>query len=340
MNNEQNTILKVDDLKLQFSSNRQTWHVLNGISFSIRRGETFGFVGESGCGKSTTSRAILRLLSENATITNGTIDYNGINLLKLSDRELRKIRGKEIGMIFQDPMTALNPVLTIKKQIYEQFRETKMSLKEKETAAIEVMKKVGIPLPEKRLNEYIYQYSGGMRQRAMIAITLAANPKLLIADEPTTALDVTIQDQIIKLLNSIKKEFGVSILLITHDLGVVGRMCNRVAVMYAGYLVEMADTVTLFSSPRHPYTKGLMDALPKLPKEQNGEEDMKPIPGIIPSLSSLPIGCPFESRCFMCRDICKEKLPEMEEITPGHFTRCHFNKEMQGCSGLIHFTKG
>ncbi|MBP2650561.1 MAG: transporter ATP-binding protein [Firmicutes bacterium] len=340
MNTAKDTILKVDNLKLQFSSNGQTLNALNGISFSIRRGETFGFVGESGCGKSTTSRAILRLLADNAKITDGTIYYNETDLLKLSEKDLRKIRGKEIGMIFQDPMTALNPVLTIRKQIFEQLRDTKLSSKEKEIVAIEIMNKVGIPLPEKRLNEYIFQYSGGMRQRAMIAITLAGNPKLLIADEPTTALDVTIQDQIIKLLNHVKEDFGVSILLITHDLGVVGRMCDRVAVMYAGYIVEMADTYTLFSAPRHPYTKGLMDALPKLPQEQTRNEEMKPIPGALPSLSDLPQGCPFVSRCQLHQTLCQDQLPTMQEISPGHFARCHYFHKLEGCTGLINCTKG
>lgn len=322
------SILEVNNLKVVFHVDDRIVNAVNGVTFDIKQGETFGFVGESGCGKSTTSRAIVRLLGEKADILEGSIKYKNIDILKLSKEEIRKIRGREIGMIFQDPMTALNPVLTVEKQIYEQFIGKKMSKAEKKERAIEVLKLVGIPSPEKRLHEYIHQYSGGMRQRAMIAIALAGNPKLLIADEPTTALDVTIQDQIIKLINKIKRELGMSVLLITHDLGVISQMCDRVAVMYNGYFVEMADTLTLFSRPRHPYTKGLIDALPSRGKELNA------INGLA-LFSAITKGCPFGPRCFCCEDICKKELPEMKEVEKNHFSRCHFPEKLNNCKGLI-----
>jgi len=335
MENEENKnekLLDVKDLSVRFYSNGREMKAVNDVSFHINKGETFGFVGESGCGKSTTSRAIIRLLADNAVVPEGEILYNGKDILKMSQAELRKVRGREIGMIFQEPMTALNPVITIKKQMYEQFIGTNMAKEEKEKKAVEMLSLVGIPNPDKRLNEYIHQFSGGMRQRAMIAITLAANPKLLIADEPTTALDVTIQDQIIKLINKIKGQLGMSVLLITHDLGVVSQMCDRVAVMYAGYFVETADTLTLFSKPRHPYTKGLIDALPSTEKK---DSTLKPIQGTTPSLAELPPGCPFAPRCPYCEAICNEKMPVMKEVEPRHFSRCHFSEKLIGATGLI-----
>lgn len=325
------TILEVQDLKITFEMGQQLVQAVNGVSFAMKEGETFGFVGESGCGKSTTSRAIIRLLSEKAQITDGSIHYFEQDILNLSEEELRKVRGRQIGMIFQEPMTALNPVLTVKKQIYEQFSGRKMSAKEKKEKAIELLRLVGIPSPEKRLHEYIHQFSGGMRQRAMIAIALAGSPRLLIADEPTTALDVTIQDQIMKLLNRLRRELGMSVLLITHDLGVISQMCDRVAVMYAGYIVETADVFTLFSTPRHPYTKGLIDALPNT---QCGGM-LKPIEGAMPNLAKLPAGCPFAQRCSCREAVCENTLPEMRELTPGHFSRCFFPEKMEGQLGLI-----
>ena len=252
--------------------------------------------------------------------------------MALNKEELRKIRGKEIGMIFQDPMTALNPVLTIREQIYEQFIGRKMPKKEKEAEAIRMLEYVGIPDPEARIKEYVYQFSGGMRQRAMIAIALAGKPKLLIADEPTTALDVTIQDQVIKLLNRLKKEMGMSVLLITHDLGVISQMCDNVAVMYAGYIVEYTDTMTLFASPRHPYTCGLIEAIPSRNKH---ERPLQAIPGSTPSLEDLPKGCPFAERCAYCEAKCIQELPDLKEIAPDHFSRCHFPEKLDDYKGLI-----
>ena len=331
MKNNEN-ILEVENLRVEFPYKRQNLKAVNGVSFHMKRGETLGFVGESGCGKSTTAKAVMRLLAETVRIPEGRITYMDKDVLALNKEELRKIRGKEIGMIFQDPMTALNPVLTIREQIYEQFIGRKMPKKEKEAEAIRMLEYVGIPDPEARIKEYVYQFSGGMRQRAMIAIALAGKPKLLIADEPTTALDVTIQDQVIKLLNRLKKEMGMSVLLITHDLGVISQMCDNVAVMYAGYIVEYTDTMTLFASPRHPYTCGLIEAIPSRNKH---ERPLQAIPGSTPSLEDLPKGCPFAERCAYCEAKCIQELPDLKEIAPDHFSRCHFPEKLDDYKGLI-----
>jgi len=326
-------ILEVKDLKMHFITKAQTVKAVDGVTFNIKAGETFGLVGESGCGKSATCRTILRLLPESGKVVSGSIIYNGMSLLDLPESKMRKIRGKEIGMIFQEPMTSLNPVLKIKEQIYEQFIGSDMTNKEKYDRAIEMLKLVGIPSPERRIEEYIHQFSGGMRQRAMIAITLAAQPKILLADEPTTALDVTIQDQIIKLINKLKRELGMSIILVTHDLGVVSQMCDNVAVMYAGHIVEIADTLTLFSRPRHPYTQGLINSLPH---NKGKNEKLISIQGAPPNLGHLPAGCPFEPRCIFKGERCVETLPEMCEVGKGHFSRCHYVEKMKDAKGLIY----
>ena len=257
-------LLEVSDLHVAFPSKRETVRAVDGVSFQVFQGETFGLVGESGCGKSQTLRSILGLLKQPGRITGGEIRYKGADIAKMSQRELQKIRGKEISMIFQEPMTALNPVLRIRSQMYEAFEGEKLSKEEKRRRAIELLKLVGIPSPETRLDEYPHQFSGGMRQRAMIAIALGARPKLLLADEPTTALDVTIQDQIMKLLNQLKQELGMSIILVTHDLGVIAQMCDRVAVMYAGQIVEYGTVEEIFYDAWHPYTWALLQALPQL----------------------------------------------------------------------------
>ncbi len=325
-----NNILEVENLCIHFSTNGYEVRAVNNVSFEVKRGEALGFVGESGCGKSTTGRALIRLLAKNASIPNGKITFEGKDILAMNKKELRDYRGNDVGMIFQEPMTALNPVLTIRTQMYEQFRGKNMTKEEKNKRAVELLSLVGIPSPEKRLDEYIHQFSGGMRQRAMIAIVLAGEPKLLIADEPTTALDVTIQDQIIKLINSIRSELDMGVLLITHDLGVIAQMCDRVAVMYAGYFVEHADTYTLLSNPMHPYTKGLIDAIP------NGKKGvLKSIPGNTPSLINLPEGCPFHPRCFMCQEICTKKIPDMVKVGENHYSRCHFAEKMSQYAGVI-----
>lgn len=328
---DNDTVLEVKNVKMSFVSKVETTNAVNNVSFIVKKGECFGLVGESGCGKSTVCKLILRLLSRTARIESGEIIYKGQDLLSLTEPQMRRIRGKEIGMIFQEPMTSLNPVLTIKQQIFEQFPKS-MSKEKKTKRAIELLGLVGIPSPEKRLNEYIHQFSGGMRQRVMIAIVLAAEPKLLIADEPTTALDVTIQDQIIRLLMKLQKEMDMSIILVTHDLGVVSQMCDRIAVMYAGSVMETGSTVELFGRPRHPYLEGLINSIPG---DEGNTGKLKPIVGIPPSLSCLPEGCPFNPRCAYAVDICGHKMPEMTETLEGHFCRCHRSGELKNMKGLI-----
>jgi len=327
-----NKILEVNNLVTSYILKTETVRAVQGVSFHVNKGETFGLVGESGCGKSATCRSILRLINEPGKITDGEVIYNDVDLLKLSEKEMIKYRGKEIAMIFQEPMTALNPVLTIKEQIFEAYKDKTMTEKEKLERGIELLKLVGIPSPEQRLKEYPHQFSGGMRQRAMIAAALASNPNLLIADEPTTALDVTIQDQIIKLINRLRKELDMSVILVTHDIGVVAQMCDRVAVMYAGKIMEMTDTITLFAKPRHPYTRGLLKSIPHTGKKG---EKLISIKGNPPDLSVEAKGCPFEERCSYKEDICKKELPELLEIEEGHFSRCHFVDKLKNEKGLI-----
>jgi oligopeptide/dipeptide ABC transporter ATP-binding protein len=325
-------ILEVNDLVTSFILKNETVQAVQGVSFYVNEGETFGLVGESGCGKSATCRSVLRLIRDPGKILSGEILYKGEDMLKLTDKEMINYRGSEMAMIFQEPMTALNPVLTIRKQIYEALKRQGLDNNEKETKAIDLLNKVGISSPERRLDNYPHQFSGGMRQRAMIAISLASDPDLLVADEPTTALDVTIQDQIIKLINSLKTDLGMSIILVTHDLGVVAQMCDRVAVMYAGKIMETADTITLFSEPRHPYTIGLMNSIPHADKEQG---KLIPIEGNPPNLSNPPIGCPFEPRCQFSEAICKTTGAELVEISSGHFSRCHFIDKLKEIKGII-----
>lgn len=313
-------LLEVKDLRTHFITGENMVKAVNGVSFSVRRGETFGLLGESGCGKSATCRSITRLINPPGQIIGGEILYEGTDLLKLPMDKLRRLRGREISMIFQEPMTALNPVLPIRTQIFESL-DPQMSRAQKRARALELMHLVGIPSPEKRIDEYIHQFSGGMRQRVMIAIALASQPRLLLADEPTTALDVTIQDQIMKLIGGLKKRMNMSVILVTHDLGVVSQMCDRVAVMYAGHVMELCDTVTLFFHPRHPYTHGLFRSLPY---GKGTRTRLEPIAGAPPSLESLPAGCPFEPRCDWAEECCRAGLPPLTEIAEGHFTRCYF----------------
>ena len=340
-------LLEVRDLSVQFPSKTETVQAVDKVSFDIYEGETFGLVGESGCGKSQTMRSLLGLLKSPGRVTGGSILYKGQDIVQMKGRDLQKIRGKEIALIFQEPMTSLNPVLRIKHQIFEVLKNAdveekdadgnvtgthKMTKQEMEDAAIELLKLVGIPSPETRVNEYPHQFSGGMRQRAMIAIALGNRPKLLLADEPTTALDVTIQDQVMKLINQLKDELGMSIILVTHDLGVIAQMCDRVAVMYAGQIVEMTDTITLFAQPRHPYTYGLMGSLPN--KDTVGST-LEAIGGAPPNLAHLPVGCPFEPRCKYACDKCREGRPEITEVEPGHFVRCFQLEQTHNFKGLI-----
>ena len=327
---DRKVLLEVKDLKTYFVGRHETVKAVDGVSFTLYEGDSFGLVGESGCGKSQTLRSILGLLKQPGKIVGGQILFRGQDLVKMSPKQLRKIRGAQIAQIFQEPMTALNPVLPIRKQMYEAFERSGLSKAEREAKSIEMLKLVGIPEPQKRLGEYPHQFSGGMRQRAMIAIALAEHPALLLADEPTTALDVTIQDQILTLIDKLKGEMGMSLIMVTHNLGVIAQMCNRVAVMYAGRIVEMTDTITLFSKPRHPYTKALMSSIPNGTKGQ-----LETISGTPPNLSMEIVGCPFAPRCAYCSEECKKTMPELREIEPGHLSRCHRFDVVSKFEGLI-----
>ena len=314
------TLLEVKDLSMFYLTKSSCVRAVNEVTFTVREGETFGLVGESGCGKSTAVRSLIRLLPEAGKIVSGTITYKGQDVTAMSEREVRRLRGREIGMIFQDPMTSLNPVTKVSTQFYESLKAEGLSRREMRERAIELLRLVDIPEPEQRLDNYVHEMSGGMRQRVMIAIALASRPKLLLADEPTTALDVTIQDQIIALLNSLRAKLGMSVLLVTHDLGVVNEMCDHVAVMYAGRIVETADTHGLLHDSRHPYTCGLINSLPA---EHDTRTRLEPIHGAPPNLAQEIVGCPFAPRCPYATDVCRSVLPEMSEVAPGHQVRCH-----------------
>lgn len=314
------TLLEVKDLSMFYLTKSSCVRAVNEVTFTVREGETFGLVGESGCGKSTAVRSLIRLLPEAGKIVSGTITYKGQDVTAMSEREVRRLRGREIGMIFQDPMTSLNPVTKVSTQFYESLKAEGLSRKEMRERAIELLRLVDIPEPEQRLDNYVHEMSGGMRQRVMIAIALASRPKLLLADEPTTALDVTIQDQIIALLNSLRAKLGMSVLLVTHDLGVVNEMCDHVAVMYAGRIVETADTHGLLHDSRHAYTCGLINSLPA---EHDTRTRLEPIHGAPPNLAQEIVGCPFAPRCPYATDVCRSVLPEMSEVAPGHQVRCH-----------------
>jgi peptide/nickel transport system ATP-binding protein len=320
-------LLEIENLQTHFRTpDGGVNRAVDGLSFSVEAGETVAIVGESGCGKSVTSMSILRLIPEPPGKIAGSVRFNGQDLLKLSDREMRQIRGNEISMIFQEPMTSLNPVLSIGKQIGEALvLHQGMNKKQAEARAVEMLRLVGIPAPERRVKEYPHQLSGGMRQRVMIAIALACNPKLLIADEPTTALDVTIQAQILDLMRDLKHRVGAAIVLITHDLGVVAEVAERVIVMYAGRKVEEAPVGELFANPKHPYTKGLLGAVPKLGSSLTGEETrLAEIPGLVPSLKNKIQGCVFAGRCNQVTDLCREIAPALEEKAPRHVAACHY----------------
>jgi peptide/nickel transport system ATP-binding protein len=306
-------LLRVEDLKAVFTTERGTIHAVNGISFEIGAGETLGIVGESGCGKSVTALALLGLLPRAGRVIGGSGWFGGRDLLTLSDADLRRVRGREIAMIFQDPMTSLNPVLTIGLQIREALvAHFGISRSAAERRAAELLHQVGIPSPKARLGDYPHQFSGGMRQRAMIAMALACQPKLLIADEPTTALDVTIQAQILDLLRSLVADFDTALILITHDLGVVAGMCESVNVMYAGTFVETAGAGDLFASPRHPYTLGLLQSVPRLDIAR--AQKLRPIQGQPRNMLTAPTSCPFAPRCPYALDRCVQELPRLERI--------------------------
>jgi len=319
-------LLEVENLQTHFRTPDGVNRAVDGVSFHVNAGETLAIVGESGCGKSVTAMSILRLIPEPPGKIAGAIRLNGKNLLELSDREMRQIRGNDVSMIFQEPMTSLNPVLTVGRQIGETLRlHQGLSKQQAEERAVEMLNLVGIPEARRRVREYPHQLSGGMRQRVMIAIALACNPKLLIADEPTTALDVTIQAQILELMRDLKHRVGAAIVLITHDLGVVAEVAERVVVMYAGRKVEEAAIGPLFRSPRHPYTQGLLGSMPKLGSSLDGEETrLAEIPGLVPSLKKKLDGCVFASRCAYATDLCRTVAPALEEKAPGHVAACHY----------------
>ena len=319
--------LDVRNLKVSFSTPQGKLSAVNGISFQLHRGETLALVGESGCGKTVTALSILRLLPEpTAKITNGEIIFSGKNLLSLNSKQMRKIRGEEISMIFQDPMTSLNPVLTLGDQLVETLLQHK-NLKKKEALSKsgQLLGRVGLPSPEEKLKQYPHQLSGGMRQRVMIAMALACEPKVLIADEPTTALDVLIQAQILDLLESLKKEFGMSILLITHDLGVVTEIAERVMVMYAGDEVETGPTKSILKNPNHPYTKGLISSRPHIKVDGNKAQRLSEIPGNVPNLNQRPTGCSFHPRCKWVFDPCKTQKPVSKHLNQNFKYSCHLD---------------
>ncbi len=322
-------LLELKDLHTFFTTKKGIVKAVNGVSYSVDEGRTLGVVGESGSGKSVSAMSILQLLDGNGYIDSGEIWFNGREMTKLSTKEIQHVRGNEISVIFQEPMTSLNPVFTVEKQVSEPFMiHQGMNKKEAAEHVIEMLKDVKIPNAETVTKQYPHQLSGGMRQRVMIAMALACRPKLLIADEPTTALDVTIQAQILKLMNDLKREHGTSILFITHDLGVIAQMADDVAVMYCGEVVEMAPAKTIFTKSKysHPYTEGLMVSIPRLDTPQN--ERLDAIPGAVPHPLDLPKGCKFGPRCKYCDQRCVEEEPEMKEVMPGQFVRCfHAEKE-------------
>lgn len=318
-------LIKVNNLKTYFYADEEVSKAVDNVSFRIKKGETVCIVGESGCGKSVTSLSIMRLINEPGKIVSGEIIYNNKDLLKMRENDIRNIRGNEIAMIFQEPMTSLNPVFTIGQQLIEGIMEhTLISKKEANNKAIELINIVGLPRAEEIIKSYPHELSGGMLQRIMIAIALSCNPKLIIADEPTTALDVTIQAQILDLLRNIKAEYNTSILFITHDLGVVAEMADYVIVMYAGKIIEEAPVLELFKNPKHQYTMGLLKSKPIIGQRR---ERLYSIKGQVPDLSELKESCYFSDRCEKCMDICKTKMPEFISESNGHKTACWLYEE-------------
>lgn len=314
-------LLEIKDERLSFFTPAGEVKALNGVSFSMEEGEVLGIVGESGSGKSVTAYSVMGLTAYPGKLTGGTINFNGHQIDKMSEKEMRKIRGNEVSIIFQDPMTSLNPVYTIGNQITEVIcLHTGKSKKEAHDRAKELLELVGINEPAKRLKQYPHELSGGMRQRVMIAIALACEPKLLIADEPTTALDVTIQAQILELMQELRKKLGMSIIMITHDLGVVASMCERIAVMYAGHIVEYGTADEIFYEPKHEYTKGLIKSIPKLNVQET--ERLIPIEGQPVDLLNPPAGCPFAPRCANCMKICLREMPPKTELSDTHYSQC------------------
>jgi len=313
-------IVDVKNLETHFISARGTAKAVDRVSLSLEKGEILGMVGESGCGKSITALSILRLIAPPGKIVGGEIFFDGRDLLRLTEREMERVRGNRVSMIFQDPMTSLNPLFTVGNQIMEPLMIHRgLSKKEARSEAVHMLEKVGIPLPRRRVDEYPNSMSGGMLQRVMIAMALCCHPEVLLADEPTTALDVTIQAQILDLMKKLRDDMGTAILMITHDMGVVAELCDRAAVMYCGSVVEEGPVGELFTNPIHPYTIGLMDSIPTL---DGDVRRLYNIHGTVPNLLSLPSGCRFADRCERCEARCRMGMPELAELSPGHFVRC------------------
>jgi peptide/nickel transport system ATP-binding protein len=318
-------LLEIRDLSVELNLPAGRAQAVDGISLLVEQGQTLGLVGESGCGKSLTALSIMRLLGEpQARISAGQVLFEGVDLARLPERQLQKVRGDRLSMVFQEPMTSLNPVFTVGEQIGEAVRLHRgRTRKEAREVALAMLQKVGIPAPESRLDAYPHQLSGGMRQRVMIAMALALGPKLLIADEPTTALDVTIQAQILELIRVLQKEQGMGVLLITHDLGVVAETCDRVAVMYAGRIVEQGPVAQVFAHAAHPYTRGLLASIPDLAAFAEHRR-LEAIPGVVPGLANRPSGCRFRDRCSRAQARCAEEDPRLSELGPDHSAACHF----------------
>ncbi len=321
-------LLEVDSLVTEFDTDEGRVRAVDGVSFTAREGETLGIVGESGCGKSVTALSIMRLLPQPmGQVTSGKIMFDGRDLASLTIEEMEKVRGNEIGMVFQEPMTALNPVHTIGRQLTEGLLLHKsMTDAEAIREAVSILDQVGIPSPDVRMGEYPHQLSGGMRQRVVIAMALACKPKLLIADEPTTALDVTIQAQILELIKELQRDMGMSVILITHDLGVIAETCDQVVVMYAGKVAESGNVFQLFDTPRHPYTKGLLASIPTL--ETRPKSKLSIIEGMVPGLLDLPAGCRFANRCPHCEPFCEQAQPTIESVEEGHVVSCYRWREI------------
>lgn len=319
MMSKDNVFLSVRDLVVEYTAEGQVIHAVNGVTFDLERGKTFGLVGETGSGKSTIPKAIMRILPDPpAKICSGEVFLDGQDLLEISEKEMRQIRGRKVSMIFQDPMTALNPIMKIGAQVAEVIKmHNKITWREANTRAAKMLETVGIP--NDRFNEYPHQFSGGMGQRVVIAIALACRPELLIADEPTSALDVTIQAQVLEMIAKLKQEFNTSMIMISHNLGVVAEQCDDLAVIYAGEIVELGSKETIFDHPKHPYTLGLFGAIPTLDEEK---ERLNPISGLPPDPSALPAGCHFHPRCPRVTEACRSEKIALFEIEPGHFCRC------------------
>jgi peptide/nickel transport system ATP-binding protein len=317
-----NTVLSVEDLQTRFFTKAGSFAVLNGVSYEVQKKETVGIVGESGCGKTVTAMSIMGLLADNGKVTAGSIKFQGDNLLDMKPHHLAAIRGNRIAMIFQEPMTALNPVYTVGFQIDEQLMHHQLlSKKDARDKAIEMLRLVGIPSPANGYKNFPHQLSGGMRQRAMIAMALSCEPEFLIADEPTTALDVTIQAQILDLIGELQSKFDMAVQFITHDLGVISEVADRVVVMYAGSVCEIAPTGEIFSRPAHPYTQGLLDSIPKIGTKT---DRLRIIPGNVPSPMRLPKGCPFQNRCPRVSEQCRRSRPQLEQVKPAHSVACFY----------------